>query len=480
MSSSEGDRRGSFSLYRPSRRRHARGGLDYRRSGMRDLGHRERYERRLRRGSRSPSGRKERRHHRSHRKGYSAGDSYNSGSSSEGSQESWSTRRRKRSSSPKRRTSRYTDRRGRYRNLPRRSRRRRTLRSESSESESSPFRSEYDSTVTEIDRKRKRLRSGRDLSIRFRVGDKVDFKYRAKSGKMWLPAQVSEVEEGMYGELLYKIYLPDLGKMMHYVSADELRPRRRLTKRDAIQERRDIWLVKNARRQHALEELWVNGHPRLVPQIRDEYDRGRSRCRFRNPRNHNHINQRASSAIRQRDHLVMGVPKTKWRASSLPPARYTWPMLLAEFASHLEEQPCTLEVPPSEEQDVNELKDADGNEDYHKSGIRAKAPFEVTKETGDIFIDNVNDNDEHLNITQHDHEVQKKKRNRDVYYTQPYNHDGDLLQAPNGGRVSKSNPANFSILVGNKKNGHRSLETPININFLFPKKGADLVPQRWE
>eukprot|EP00495_Collosphaeridae_sp_1-RS-2012_P002473 TRINITY_DN2135_c0_g1_i1.p1 TRINITY_DN2135_c0_g1~~TRINITY_DN2135_c0_g1_i1.p1 ORF type:complete len:111 (-),score=13.43 TRINITY_DN2135_c0_g1_i1:188-478(-) len=91
----------------------------------------------------------------------------------------------------------------------------------------------------------------------------------------------------------------------------------------------------------------------------------------------------------------------------------------------------------------------------------------------------LNDNDEHLNIEEHDHEVQQKKRNSDVYYRQPYNHDSDLLQAPNGGRVSKSNPANFSILVGNNKNGHRSRETPININFLFPKKGSDVVPQRW-
>lgn len=284
----------------------------------------------------------------------------------------------------------------------------------------------------------------------------------------------------MYGEVIYKIYLPDLGKLMHYVSADELRARRRPTKRDIMQERRDILLFKNARRQHALEELWVNGHPRLVPETREEYDRGRSRWRFGNQRNH--APQRASSAIRQNDLLVMAAPKNKQRASSLPPARYTWPKFLWEFASYLQDKPYNYEALASEEQDGNELKDPDDNEDYHESGMRAKAQFEVAKENGGMLVENVNDNAEHLNITEHEHEVQQTKRNRDIYYRQQRNHvnDSDLHEAPGGERVGKSNAANFSILVGDNKNGNRNRETPININFLFPKKSFDVVPQRWD
>jgi len=472
MSSSERDARGSYSRNRDSRRRFARKSSDYRRSDRRHLDHRRGYERRLRRrGSRSPSGQRDRRHHRSHkRESYYVDDSYYSDSST------GRTSRRRKPRTSTRRTSRYSERRGRYRDLPRVTRRQRIPRNRSSESESSPSISEYDSTVTEMERRRKRPRSGRDRSLRFRVGDKVEFKYRSARGKIWLRAEVLEVEKGMYREHIYKIYLPDLKELMHYVSGDELRVRRRLAKYEFLQKQKDIKLFKNARRQEALEELWMNDWPRVVTSRKDG-NRGRSRGRVRH--NKNLPRQRASSAVRQSDFLEMAAPKNRQRASSLPPTRYTWPMLLAEFALHFKDKPNAQEMPVPRGHDVDERKVPDDSEEYHESGIQTKAQLEDTKENVSMFAVNTTGNEEHLNITGHDRDVQQNNRNRE-YYREQYDHTNDLMEERSGQRVGKGNSANLNFLMGDDKNGQPALEGPINFYFLFPEKGSTATTQRWE
>jgi len=203
----------------------------------------------------------------------------------------------------------------------RRSRRRKGYSSSSSTSSSSE--TEYHRR-----RRRKRGKKKRRRHVVYRVGDEVEFKKAGgrRRRSRWVSAKVDDIHRGgMYGELTYTLYLLDSGKVVDFVSKDELRfryPRDR-EERGARDDELALW--REDMRQINLK---------FARQLREREASARGRIIERAPRgrslNATRVMQRARSAVRN---VNIRPDRHQERAQSVPPGSRTWPQFLAEFAN---------------------------------------------------------------------------------------------------------------------------------------------------
>jgi len=413
MSSPQGRRRGSYShdRERKYRRRSGRGdSLDrrnYHRSDSRDDdGNRRRYDRRSSRRveSRSPSIRNKRRNERGPQRGTNDEDYHTDSTVTEQSR----IRRRQSRISRWRRDRRYTPRRVRHSNRypPRRRRvnrrRRKTYRWETTESDSSVTLSEYDSSETDIGWRQWRRRYAElESPFLYRVGEWVEFRFQTGHGAKWLAAVIKKVNRAMYGEYTYSVYLPSLGEWRSFVSADELRDRS-ITDYDLLKEEKEIRLFKGADRRNA--NGWMNNYtlPDILPK--EEYDllsRGRSTNRVQGVQNVTRLRTKSANGRFDPTREEVG---NKQRATSQPPARLTWPKLLAEFAYHYKNS--INYAPELYGQDCKDEKVLNGKDECDDNELRIDdSPGLTTIESHDINLEEYTQdveqhNGSHVNVFQ--------------------------------------------------------------------------------
>jgi len=194
----------------------------------------------------------------------------------------------------------------------------------------------------------------------YRLGDEVEFK---KSGSRrrrsrWVPAKVHEIHRGgMYGELTYTLYLLDSGKIVDFVSKEEMRfryPRdleRRIKDDEVALWREDMRQInlKFARQQRV---RGTSARGRIIDATRAP--RGRSL-------NATRAFDRARSA--EKDAYISGKPAEKReRAQSVPPGNRSWPQFLAEFAKYAYRDPME-DYDYSGDNEANDLYPETGNYD---------------------------------------------------------------------------------------------------------------------
>jgi len=203
----------------------------------------------------------------------------------------------------------------------------------------------------------------REVEGFYRVGDKVEFKYRSRTrGTVWINAEVERAYQGMYGVQTYSIWLPDFRKIKDYVSSGELRLRRvggleedyerLLRNHDEILRNHNEIL--RAQRQREARELKVrHAYPleldmelignrstypaRLAyrtqrPEI-GRYESNNCADSFGSSRGRGRNRETRSSSVARTDNESFGSARRQ-RSASLPPLNYTWPKLFAQFAHH--------------------------------------------------------------------------------------------------------------------------------------------------
>jgi len=204
----------------------------------------------------------------------------------------------------------------------------------------------------------------REVEGFYRVGDKVEFKYRSRTrGTVWINAEVERAYQGMYGVQTYTIWLPDFRKIKDYVSSRELRLRRvgglkedyerLLRNHDEILRNHNEILQAQRQREarelkvrHAqpleldMENIGVNRstYPGRLAYRTKRHEIGRyesNNCAgsFGSSRGRGRNREVRSSSVARTDNESFGSARRQ-RSTSLPPLNYTWPKLFAQFAHH--------------------------------------------------------------------------------------------------------------------------------------------------
>lgn len=204
----------------------------------------------------------------------------------------------------------------------------------------------------------------REVEVFYRVGDKVEFKYRSRTrGTVWINAEVERAYQGMYGVQTYTIWLPDFRKIKDYVSSGELRLRRvggleedyeRLLQNHDEIIRNHNKILRAQRQREARELKMRHPHP-LELDVEDigmnrsiypgrlaygtnrrdigRFETNNNADSFGSSRGRGRNRDARSSSVARTDNESFGSARRQ-RSASLPPLNYTWPKLFAQFAHH--------------------------------------------------------------------------------------------------------------------------------------------------